>query len=287
MEILIAIGLAGLAYLIYKSHKSSSSGTGQSSSVSSVSNKPKQVASTVTTPMPPGYQVYVKHCTVAGIHLNKEAAQAFIAGQNHQLEFEPEPDNPVDKYALKVFGNSSGLRYFLGYVPKGHAEHIVSAGFATIVRPRINRVFSSEKGAVDIRFQLIGPKSQKKQFDQYLLDKPASQYQNSYLEFFEVNNKKGISAGEAARLIDEHRLSASKQQIDEWEEYLHILAEFDDSDFRETYSLKKITKTALSETLQSLRAEGRTYQDLSDNIDDVVDRLVELHPRFQKIERLD
>lgn len=287
MEILIAIGLVGLVYLIYKSHQSTSKGTEQAGSLSTLADKPRQVASTVTTPMPAGFQVYIKHCTVAGIHINKEAARAFIAGKNHQLEFEPEPDNQTDKYAIKVFGTSSGARHFLGYVPKGYAEHIVGAGVQAIVIPRINRVFSSEKGAVDIRFQLIGPKSRKKQFDQYLLDKAASPQQLAYLEFFAVQNNKGVSAGEAARLIEEHKLSASKQQIDEWEEYLHILAEFEDSDFRDSYSLKKVTKTALSETLQSLTAEGRTYQDLSDNIDDVVDRLVELHPGFQKIERLD
>ena len=288
MEILIALGLIAAAYFFFKSKQSNPHRTTESRQTSatrqkvSPSNPSTQIAKTVTGPMPDGHQIFVKHTTIAGIGFQREDAIRFIRGEDHNLEFVSEPDNPADKNAIRIYGTSSGRRFFLGYLPKEDAEQVVGSGLGELVKPRITRVFAGEKGFVEVRLQLVGPKASKAQFDQYLLDKPASAQQKDYLKFFDLPVAKALTAGSAAAQIEAHQASASKEEQAEWEEFLHILSEFEDKDFRDCYDLKKASKTTLIQALGELKSEGRTYIDLSENIDDVVDKVLEIKPDLAK-----
>jgi hypothetical protein len=53
------------------------------------------------------------------------------------------------------------VRRFIGYVPKEVSEHIVSSGLINDIQPRLERIWHSETGFVDVMFQLVGPKESK------------------------------------------------------------------------------------------------------------------------------
>lgn len=119
-------------------------------------------------PIPKGYNIYYK-IEVAGLHYRLDNAIAFVNGNNQSLELQREPDNPHDKYAIKVIGNvttssflffRSEKRVFLGYIPAEYARILADGDAYKNLIIRQDYAGASERGG-KICFQLLGKKIKK------------------------------------------------------------------------------------------------------------------------------
>lgn len=236
-------------------------------------------------PIPKGFQIFNARLSVAGIEHRRDDALRFADDSDQTLALEREPDNTHDANAIKVIGVTRGTRRFIGYVPKEVAEQIVGSGVADVVQPRLERIWRTDNGFVDVIFQIVGPKDKKAQNVDFLINKPADPWQKECLKFFGLPVSKGLTTGQAAKMIAEHRTkleTEDKARLDEWDAYEEICNEFDDADFRASFELKKVSNKVLKDALDALKREGATMRSLAADIDTVVDKVITLKPDLEK-----
>lgn len=233
-------------------------------------------------PMPTGYQIFAKNLPVAGIQHRKDEALKFAKSSNQELNLQREPSNEFDSNAIKLIGLSGSNQYFIGYLPKELSAQIIGTGMFENVKARLGRIYISNNDFLDIQYQVIGPKVDKKKFDEFLSNQPADSSQKDYFQFFAMPIPKGLTSGQAEQTISEHRNTSKPEEQDKWEGYVNIFEEFDDKDFRDGYDLKKVSNTVLMEAINQLKAQGKTYKYLSDNIDEVAEKIIELKPDLEK-----
>lgn len=227
-------------------------------------------------PIPSGYQIFANNIPVAGIRHRKGEALQFAKSANQELALERDPSNQFDKNAIKLLGLSDKNQYFIGYLPKELSAQIIGSEMFDGVRARLERIYIGNNDFLDIQYQIIGPKVSKKKFDDFLRNQPADSSQKNYFNFFGMPTPKGLTAGQAAQAISDHRKTSTFEEQEEWECYTNILREFDDKDFRECYDLGRVSKSVLREVIDQLKVQGKTCKYLSDNIDEVVEKIIKL-----------
>lgn len=276
MELIVLIGFVAIAFFVYSAKNKSSSSSKNAFSGKGVSAPSGE---SFLDPIPKGHQIFSR-CEVSGTSFRKNDAVQFAKGSNQELELEREPTNPHDKNAIKVIGKSSGKKYHIGYVPKEVSEQIAVTGIFESIKPRLDRIYQGIDGYLEIKFQIIGPKENKKQFDSFFTSQPANSTQKEYYKFFG-----GLTVGDADQAIKEHRKSLETEhpsKLNEYDAYHEILEYFDDRDFREENDLYKVSRTILNEAINQLLQEGKTYASLASTIEKVVDRVLKLNPELEK-----
>lgn len=233
-------------------------------------------------PIPAGFQIYAERMPIAGIHLRKSEALNFAKAKNQELKLQREPDNEHDSNAIKVIGISGPNEYFIGYLPKELSEQLVLTGLFDSVLARLARIYVGRDDFLDIQYQIVGPKSSKKQFDDFLNSQPADSLQKEYFKFFGLPISRGLTTTQADQMIFEHTKKCPADEVSEWEAYKNIVDEFEDKDFRESYELKKVSKTVLQDAIKQLKMEGKTYQYLESNIDELVAKILLLRPELER-----
>lgn len=290
MYVVVGLILIAVVYFYFSSKKKTTappskiqssvkvqfSANNQSSSESQGSGK------SFLPPMPTGYQIFAKNLPVAGIQHRKNEAMKFARSSNQELSLQREPSNEFDPNAIKLIGLSGSSNYFIGYLPKELSSQIIGTGMFENVKARLGRIYISNNDFLDIQYQVIGPKADKKKFDEFLSNQPADSSQKDYFKFFALPSPKSLTAGQAEQAISEHRKASKPEEQDEWDGYINILEEFDDKDFRENYDLKKVSKAVLLEAINQLKAQGKTYKYLSGNIEEVAEKIIELNPELEK-----
>jgi hypothetical protein len=110
--------------------------------------------------IPAGFQIY-DELEVAGVQYKRDLAATFVNQTNQWLEFEGEPLNKFDKYAIKVLGcyqhNNEIIKLHVGYVSANIAKQINTFSINECV-PRLAKTYISDSGYVEIEFQVLGPK---------------------------------------------------------------------------------------------------------------------------------
>ena len=278
MSWVIGLILIAVVYFYFSSKKKATTPTSKNKS----SNDSQGNGKSFLPPMPSGYQIFAKNLPVAGMQHRKDEALKFARSNNQELSLEREPSNKFDPNAIKLIGLSGSTQYFIGYLPKELSEQIICTGMYETVKARLGRIYISNNDYLEIQYQVIGPKVDKKKFDEFLSNQPADSSQKDYFKFFALPIPKGLTAGQAEQAISEHRKSSKPEEQEEWEGYTNILEEFDDQDFRDGYDLKKVSKTILMEAINQLKAQGKTYKYLSDNIDEIAELIIELKPDLEK-----
>lgn len=241
-------------------------------------------AQNFSPPYPIDYQAY---CTtlVAGLSFRKNDAWKFIGGIDKELKFERELNNKHDKDAIKVIGVSNLGCSFIGYVPKELAAQIRRSGLMDKVKPALDRIFFTSTSFIEIRFKVIGLKSDKRKFDGWLDNKLASKSQKEFYKFFDIPIPKKLTNKDARNTFREtyKRLKEEgSERLKEYNAYESIIDDFDDKYFRLDYEIKKPTRDMLIEILDTFIREGKSYQSLNRNIDIVVDRFKAFHPKYDK-----
>lgn len=247
-----------------------------------ISTRPQRIEETFLPPIPNGYQIFAQDLPVAGMFYRTEEAMNFAMSSNQELMLEREPSNKFDTNAIKLIGLSGATQYFIGYLPKELSAQIIGTDMFEKVKARLASIHLSGGEYLDIEYQLIGPKVDKKKFDEFLKIQPANSSQKNYFKFFKLPIPRGLNVGQAEQIIVEHKKTSTSEEQENYEAYFTILEEFDDKGFRSDNYLKKVSKVVLLEAINNLKAEGKTYSYLAENIDEVVDKVIELKPDLEK-----
>lgn len=277
------IVLAIIAFIFYTVTRKSTGS--KSSGKSAVGSKSAGKGTNFLPSIPKGFQIFEARLSVVGVQYRRDDALRFADDFDQMLALERDPDNVHDANAIKVIGVARGTRRFIGYIPKEVAEQIVGSGLADTVQARLERIWRNESGFVDVTFQIVGPKDKKAQYEDFLNTKSADASQKEFLKFFKLPVPKELTTGQAAQIIAEHRMkleTEDKTQLDEWDAYEEIFDEFDDTDFRASFELKKVSRTLLKDALDALKREGATMRSLAADIDKVVDKVIALKPDLEK-----
>lgn len=255
-----------------------------------------RVSEAFSPPIPAGWQIYAPRLFVQGLHVEKhrERGEEFARGRAQELFLLAEPTNPHDKNAVKIIGNYKGLfltsRAELGYVPRDVAEALVKTGLLAVTTARLKYVSVTEDGRTEIEFEVIGPKEHKKAFDGFfevkLNNGAISDEQKQFAWFFELKLPKGATFGLVQAEIDARTsalLRESPEALKDWEAYWSICEELDDADNRrDLYCVKAISRKILRSALDDLKKEGTTLQQLADDPQLVVDRILATHPNLER-----
>ncbi len=116
-------------------------------------------------------------------------------------------------------------------------------------------------------------------------NRPASAMQKEFYRFFMLKVPQGVTHEMASKDLNEYRKNLDEEyepKMDEWDAYEDIYDEINDPDFREDYDLKKISISLYRSAVEQLKQEGRVLTELSDDLDAVVDKLLEIKPEIQK-----
>lgn len=271
-----------VGYLIFSKRSKATTTKNSGSAKKRVLSNSSGGGNSFLPPIPAGYQIFEKNLPVAGIQFRKIDAISFAKSSGQELGLERQSNNEHDPNAIKLIGISGSTRYFIGSLPKELSKQIILTGLYESVKPRLVRIYIGQNDFLDIQYQIIGPKTEKKNFDAYLSAQPAHLSQKEFYKFFELPMPKGLTAGQAGLTISEHSKNCKPEELAEWNGYINILEEFEDNGFRESYDLKKVSKAALTEALNALKQEGKSYSYLSESIDEVVDKVILLKPALEK-----
>lgn len=115
------------------------------------------------TPRPRGAWKIWARASVAGTRHHATAVERFLARCRHAeptrvgLDLQPDPDNPHDPNAIRVYGYVDGARFHLGYVPaKLAAELAAQAPSDMPILAHLRRVFRGDR-RTDIVFHVLVP----------------------------------------------------------------------------------------------------------------------------------
>jgi hypothetical protein len=281
MEIFMGILVLVLLYLFVKVRSS------QRDKESS-SDKNSPVAKNLMEPIRKKHQIYERNMSIEGVQHRKEEANNFIDDSDLSLKLEKEPQNTVDKNAIKIIGVGRKKEYFLGYVPKDIALKISVTNCYEYIYPRLIRTYRSEQGFIDITFQLVGLKDKKTQYDDFENNLPVDASQQAYLKFWKINYDKEITLSAAEKLIIEHRKKAEVDEPAKWSEWTikeyvqNAYENFSDKDEREQFSIKKPTKEQIKNALDALLDEGKKIDELEEDYENLVEKLTDLFPDLQR-----
>lgn len=116
-------------------------------------------------------------------------------------------------------------------------------------------------------------------------ERPPSQEQKEFFKFFGVKPEKGMTAPQAEELIRQHEAKLSENddpKLEEWEACVEIMDELSDPEVRSDYDLKNPSRSLIQAALEELKNSGKTYREVADDIDLLIDKLVEMKPDLQR-----
>lgn len=136
------------------------------------------------------------------------------------------------------------------------------------------------KGRVEARKLLADTKNA----DAWKL-RPAEPMQREYMRHFGLKIPKELTCNEATRLIKEHcdgiEDDKSPKQ-EEWDAFESIVDELSDKEIREDYGIKKPSLSMIRAALEALHKERKSFAELSNDVDLVVEKLIELKPELER-----
>lgn len=115
--------------------------------------------------------------------------------------------------------------------------------------------------------------------------RPPTKEQKEFCKFFGLMMEKGLTASDAEKLITEHESKLAEEEdprLDEWGAFSEIMEELSDSEMRADYEIKKPSVSLIKSALDDLGQQGKSYRDVADEIDILVEKLVELKPELQR-----
>ena len=116
-------------------------------------------------------------------------------------------------------------------------------------------------------------------------NRPATVMQKEFYKFFGLKVPQGLTHEIAKKDINEYREKLNDEDetsMDEWDAFEDIYDEINDPDFRDDYELKSINISLYRLAIANLQNEGKTLKELSDDVDIVIDKIMEIKPEIKK-----
>jgi len=253
-------------------------------------------------PIPKGYQIYTTF-EVTGLHIdaNREVLDEFMLGDNLEISFELEPQNPHDANAIKVVGTFDRItsssevperaKLSLGYIPRQISEGLHKTEIFSVVIPRLYS--SSEHGDrwVDMTVDILGPKDDKllskyhDYFEQKRKSRPASPRDLAFLKLTQYELDEQYTVGEAEYIIDYMRKKFAEEPpelLANLDGLLQIIdsaiTEFSDNDFIEDYGMMAAPPEAVIDAVVLLSISGLQAAELVDQYEPIAKVILALNP---------
>lgn len=242
-------------------------------------------ASMFLPPIQKGYQIFLQNMGITGLGNRREEAIAFIDDLNQTVRLEREPNNAQDANAIKVIGVGKSGEYFLGYLPKDAALQIVKTATFDAVYGRLVRAYRGTDDYLEIQLQIIGLKDQKKIFDAFAKQLPANDSQKEYLTYWGIRFNSELTVEEADNRIAEHSRKARLEPA-AWKEYttfLNLLEGLEDENQREYYGIKEVPREIAIATINAMKDELGSYEEVAEEPEAIAERILETHPKFALI----
>jgi len=227
--------------------------------------------------MPKDFQVYVSDIDPIVPAKHRAEVFKFVRGGGGPIELEREQSSADAPYAIRLVGVASGQRFHIGDVPEGAAKQIVQSGLFESVKARLLRVTAPSDSYIEMRYQIIGPKAEKKKFDDVLLNRPADWDQRTFLKFCGVEVPVNLTFGEASKLVEGTR-RRFPDAAEAWQAFERICERFEDAEIRKSEGIRRVNKKLLYKALQELQGENKSYAYLLDHLPDVARKLKEMDP---------
>jgi len=116
-------------------------------------------------------------------------------------------------------------------------------------------------------------------------NRPADIIQKEFFRFFGLKIPKGLTHEMASSEIKNYRKTfnvENEEKLDEWDNYESIYTEINDPGFREDYNLKNISMSIYRSAINDLKKEGKSLEELYDDQDIVIDKIIEIKPEIEK-----
>ena len=253
----------------------------------------------ISPPYPDGLGIYT-WVRVARIPFWKEAALRFAKNRDHTLQLEREPSNEYDPNAIRIIGHSKGLvsrdSDHIGYVARETATCIVEGGYWGIVEPSFGKNYVSDEHDEDpyvrIDFRLLGPVAQKKAFREfhYVIEqrklewRRATTLQKEFYRTFGYKIPNGLLHLDAKKFINKKTAELRKKDesaLHAWWHYSHIFEQLSNPTERILLDIREVSITRFRSAVVELVNEGRTLEEMADDIKIVTERLIKLHPKLK------
>ena len=114
--------------------------------------------------------------------------------------------------------------------------------------------------------------------------RPLTTRQKEFFRFFAIKAEGTLTKREADKFITEKlkELRATKDSsVEQWQAYENVLDEFDDVDFREANDIKKPTCSQIRSAIEALLKDGKSWPEISGDVDLVAIRLLEMKPNLE------
>ena len=112
-------------------------------------------------------------------------------------------------------------------------------------------------------------------------NRSANAMQKEFYRFHNIKVPRSLSHEAATKFINENSANGAEKTTD-WDNYESIYKEIIDPDFREENDLKKVSLPTYRSAIEQLKNEGKSFEELTDDIDLVVDKILELNPGAEK-----
>lgn len=243
-------------------------------------------ASMFLPPITKGYQIFLQNMGITGLGYRRQEAIAFIDDLNQTLRLEREHDNPKDENAIKVVGLGDAGEYFLGYLPKDAAVQIVKTDSFDAVYARLVRAYRGSDDYLEIQLQIIGLRTKKTEFDAFAKNLPAEESHKEYFKYWGIPFDLQLTVGDAELKIAEHSRAAQLDAVtwQEYKTYQKILDIFEDENQREYFGIKEVPRAILMATVNTMKNELGTYEEVDDDHDAIAERLIKEHPDLALID---
>ena len=215
---------------------------------------------------------------------NYQAALASIAGAPKSFGaqhfctavIDRELSNPYDKYACVVTINTKKVGYVSRSDNQALIEALSEAGFPKTVPALIVGGWENESssGNYGVKLNISLPGFETSQA-------PATDEQRRMFKYVEGKSLKNLTADQFKEHLRGWKKALPDKYI-QWESLTEVLDQLSDKEVRDEYGIKAVSKKEAAQAFHELVASGVDPEEISCDLDIVVDLLVEKNPMLKR-----
>lgn len=128
---------------------------------------------------------------------------------------------------------------------------------------------------------LFADPAKKAAFD----NRPPNSFQKEFFKWFSISMSKDMTMDQASTMIRAETGRLRDEQSEDlkyWECVEEVVEELNEPDVREEFELKKVPPSVICAAIKGLRAGGKSVDDISGDIDLVIETILEARPDLER-----